>query len=123
MVGRWESCSEWKERTEFREDTIDDLPLFFEDPAQGYTLKRYEMAQRMGMVERVALRQNIGKLPFTNDALARSVGRTVEEFQGMPVSEAAVDVVSVRSHTHRERLPACVPQREAAAAHFEACSL
>ena len=34
------------------------------------SLSRHEMAQRMGMVERVALRQNIGQLPFSNAALA-----------------------------------------------------
>ena len=101
VIGRWESSSEWKERTEFREDVIENLPLFFEDPAQGYTLQRYEMAQRMGMVERVAFLQNVAKLPFTNAALARSVGKTIEDFQDAPVANAAANIVRPYSKVTR----------------------
>ena len=93
VLGRWESSEQWKARTVFREDVVENLPLFFEDEAQGYTLKRHEMAQRLGMVERVALRQNIGDLPFTNAPLAASCGKGVAFFDEMPVSEAAANIV------------------------------
>lgn len=59
----------------------------------SWTRKRYDMAQRMGMVERVALQINGPSLPFTNEKLAASVGRTVEDFNAMPVSGAAIDIV------------------------------
>ena len=48
VVGRWESCSEWRERTEFREDVEKDKLLFFEDPVQPYTRAKYEMSVRLG---------------------------------------------------------------------------
>merc|ERR1711920_937937 len=44
-------------------------------------------------VERAALIQNCEKLPFTNEKLAASVGRTTADFNELPVSRAAIDVV------------------------------
>ena len=41
----------------------------------------------------VALLQNINALPFTNERLAASVGKSTAEFNAAPVSEAAVNVV------------------------------
>ena len=41
----------------------------------------------------VALLQNINALPFTNERLAASVGKSAAEFNAAPVSEAAVNVV------------------------------
>lgn len=89
VLGRWESSSEWSERTEFalaqaRRD---------EDMAQGATKERYDYAQRNGLVERVALQQNVPKLPFTNAPLAAALGRSVADFEEMPVRPAAVDVL------------------------------
>ena len=89
VLGRWKSASEWAERTEFsvvqskRKDSL----------AQAATKQRYDMAQRMGVVERVALQQNVRKLPFTNAQLAASFGKSIEEFENMPISSAAVDIV------------------------------
>jgi hypothetical protein len=51
------------------------------------------MARRLGMVERVALVQNAPRLPFTNERLAASFGKTAAEFDAMPVSKAASNVV------------------------------
>ena len=51
------------------------------------------MAQRMGCGERVALYQNVPKLPFTNAALATAVGLTVEDFAELEVTRAACNVV------------------------------
>ena len=56
VVGRWESCSEWRERTEFREDVEKDKLLFFEDPVQPYTRAKYEMSVRLGSASRVRAR-------------------------------------------------------------------
>ena len=56
VVGRWESCSEWRERTEFREDVEKDKLLFFEDPVQPYTRAKYDMSVRLGSASRVRAR-------------------------------------------------------------------
>ena len=93
VVGRWESCSEWRERTEFREDVEEGKMLFFEDPVQPYTRKKYDMAVKLGTASRVALLQNNNALPFTNERLAASVGKSAAEFNAAPISEAAVNVV------------------------------
>ena len=89
VLGRWESSAEWSERTEFalaqaRRD---------EDMAQGATKERYDYAQRNSLVERVALQQNVPKLPFTNALLAAAFGKSVAEFEEMPVRTAAIDVL------------------------------
>ena len=93
VVGRWESSSEWRERTEFREDIEEGKLLFFEDPVQPYTRAKYDMSQRLGMAQRIALRANINLLPFTNERLAASVGKSADEFNATPISDAAVNVV------------------------------
>lgn len=83
---------EWKERTEFVEGVDVDKPLFFADD-QALSRKRYDMSLRMGQVQRVALRQNVGSLPFTNERLAASVGRSAEAFNTTPVRAEAADIV------------------------------
>ena len=89
VLGRWESCNEWAERTEFSVVTV----TRDETMAQGATLERYAYAQRVGAAERVALLQNAPKLPFRDERLAASVGRTVEQMNAMPVSAAAAGIV------------------------------
>mmetsp|Transcript_16793 Transcript_16793/g.46734 ORF Transcript_16793/g.46734 Transcript_16793/m.46734 type:complete len:285 (-) Transcript_16793:150-1004(-) len=89
VLGRWDSAKEWAERTEFTQV----LDVRKESYAQSATRGRYEMAQKNGLVERVALQQNAPKMPFKNAALAASVGKTVNDFQDMPVTRAAVNVV------------------------------
>jgi len=64
-----------------------------EQMAQGATIERHEMARRNGLVERVALLQNAPKLPFKNEKLAASYGKTVEEFNAMPVNPIAANIV------------------------------
>jgi hypothetical protein len=51
------------------------------------------MAVKLGTASRVALLQNINALPFTNERLAASVGKSAAEFNAAPISEAAVNVV------------------------------
>jgi len=91
VLGRFESASEWGTR-----DFFIDVPAKLqrkEVEDNSWTMKRYEMAQRMGTVERVALQQNCPKLPFKNAALAAAVGKTVEDFESLPVSRTAINVV------------------------------
>jgi len=92
VMGRWQSSSQWSERTEFvsedafnyREETI----------LQGLTEKRYRMAQKLNQVERAAFFINIPKMPFTDAKLAASVGKTVEDFNAMePPSISHCNVV------------------------------
>ena len=45
------------------------------------------------MAQRIALKENINALPFTNELLAASVGKSTDEFNATPVSDAAVNVV------------------------------
>ena len=89
VLGRFEEASQFGTRTEFAE--VKNYRL--EDEAQGATLQRYEMAQRMKVVERIALLQNCPKMPFTNAPLAASVGKSVDEFNAMKVSPDAVQLV------------------------------
>jgi len=89
VLGRFDNALQFAKRTEFTE--IDDQRA--EDERQSGTLKRYEMAQRMKCAERVALQQNAPTLPFTDAALAASVGLAVEDFEDMPVTKAATNIV------------------------------
>ena len=89
VLGRFEEASQFGTRTEFAE--VKNYRL--EDEAQGATLQRYEMAQRMKVVERIALLQNCPKMPFTNAPLAASVGKSVDDFNAMRVSPDAVQLV------------------------------
>jgi hypothetical protein len=89
VVGRWEQASEWEVRSEFSEvenprDTSEK---------QGATLQRYEMAQRLGQVERVALLQNCPKLPFRDEKLAASIGLSVSDFAELELSPVAINIV------------------------------
>jgi len=82
VLGRWDSCDDWKERKFFvQEGTFSNRE---ETELQAQTLKRYQMAQRLNCVERVAHYQNVPLLPFKNAKLAASVGKTVEEMNAMP---------------------------------------
>ena len=89
VLGRWDSASEWGTRSEFALVKAKRK----EDMAQGATKKRFEMAQRIGVVERVALLQNVPKMPFRNAKLAAAFGRSVADFETMPVTKVALDVV------------------------------
>jgi len=89
VLGRWESASDWANRTEFA--VVESLRK--ENMAQGASVDRYEYARRNGYVERVALRQNAPKLAFTNAPLAAWAGKSVAEMDAMPVNAAAIDIV------------------------------
>jgi len=91
VLGRFQSCSEWSERTVF--DEWAETNARAEDPRQALTLKRHEMAKRMGCAERAALFQNVGTRPFTDAAMAASIGLTVEDFERLPVTKSACNIL------------------------------
>ena len=73
VLGRWDTCDDWKERKFFvQEGTFSNRQ---ETELQAQTLKRYEMAQRLNCVERVAHYQNVPLLPFKNAKMAAAVGK------------------------------------------------
>lgn len=88
VLGRWERADEWSERTEFTE-----VEGGQSSQLQAGTRKRYEMARRTGTVERIAMQQNVKRLPFRDAALARGLGLSVAEMDAVEVTPAAVDVV------------------------------
>lgn len=89
VLGRWDSASEWAERTEFA--VVESLRQ--ENMAQGASVERHEYARRNGYVERIALQQNAQKLPFKNVGLAAWAGKSVAEMDAMPVTKVATDIV------------------------------
>ena len=91
VLGRWDSHSDWYERTEFIE--LDKSEARAEDERNALTEKRHEMALRMKCAERAAFFQNVPNRPFTNEALAASVGLTAEDFDGLSVSKEACEVL------------------------------
>lgn len=82
VLGRWDSVDEWKTRSYFVEEGSFNNRQ--ETELQAQTRKRYDMAQRMGVVERVAHYQNVPSMPFKNEAMAASIGKTVEEMNALP---------------------------------------
>ena len=93
VLGRYESCSEWTPRSLFVD--LDELNVTSraEDQRQALTRERHAMALRLKCGERAALWQNVPNFPFTNAALAKSVGLTVEDFERLPVTRAACEVL------------------------------
>lgn len=89
VIGRWQTASQWTERTEF--SIVEDQRA--ETMAQGASKSRFEMAQRNGLAERVAMQQNVPKLPFTDAKLAASFGKSVDDFNAMTVSKESIDIV------------------------------
>ena len=89
VLGRWETADEWITRTEFRE--VEKAREQTE--GQAWTQKRYEMAQRLKLAERVALVSNCKRLPFRNSELAASVGLTCDDFNQIPVRDVACNIV------------------------------
>jgi len=91
VLGRFDSCDEWITRNIF----VDLWPGEERDETdlQALTLKRHEMAKRMKCAERAALFQNAPSLPFKNAKLAAAVGLTVEDFNRLPVTKDACNVL------------------------------
>ena len=101
VLGRWTSCEEWKVRTSFTDaappaattgEFMGGGPSF-DVEAQVGSRERYEMAQRLGMCERLAFQQNVPKLTFRDAALAEGFGLGTSDFAAMAVNPVAVDIV------------------------------
>lgn len=111
VIGRWESAGEWATRTSF--SVVENARA--ETMAQGASKSRFDMAQRNGLVERVAFQQNVPALPFTNARLAASFGKAVGDFESMEVRKEALDVVyDALAESKSSLLPAAVVDRRRA---------
>ena len=93
VVGRFEDCESWSQRKQFSEPIVDKSA----EDAAG-TEKRAEFAKRHSQAERRAFKENVATLPFTNTALAASVGKTVDDFAALPSEASLMVVFDVRSH-------------------------
>ena len=89
VLGRFSRSSAWAQRTEFA--VLEDDSAATTD--QAATEKRSEFAKKFDQVERLAFMTNVPTLPFTDAALAQSVGRDVDEFETMRVEPAHLTVV------------------------------
>ena len=96
VVGRWQRAADW--------DTIGiaaQLDAVLDGTATEYpeglpveaTPRRRDFCKRQGVVQRYILNATVGLLPFTDDALAASVGCTAAELNAEPIDQLAVDVV------------------------------
>jgi len=88
VLGRWQTSSQWSTRTEFIECDVREMT-----DLQAYSVKRYEMALRLGQVERVALFQNTAKLPFSDEGLAKGCGMTAKDFKDLALNPVAINIV------------------------------
>ena len=93
VLGRYTSCSEWTERSLFVDLESEGVTSRAEDQRQALTKERHAMALRLKCGERAALWQTLPNKPFLNAELAKSVGLTVEDFQHLPVTRAACEVL------------------------------
>ena len=89
VLGRWETADQWMVRSKFTTVNSAKETTW----RQAATEERYEMAKKLGYVERLALAAKVHEMPFTNARLAASVGMTVDDFNAMKVERAAVNVV------------------------------
>jgi hypothetical protein len=108
VLGRWKSHSEWDtigvaakldEYTsgDYYDDDVDELAATDfskgEEYYQARRPQRRKFCKQYGLVQRWVHADNVGALPFTDTALAASVGATVEELQQTPINPRAADVV------------------------------
>merc|ERR1712123_180275 len=83
VLGRYESCSEWTQRSLFIDLDEMNVTSRAEDQRQALTRERHAMALRLKCGERAALWQNVPNFPFTNAALAKSVGTSFAPMLGI----------------------------------------
>ena len=111
-MGRWRTRFDWNEgigrkgllddyrNGDYFEEDVPKLATDFDKPMEYYIARRpqfLDFCERYGLVARWVHRENVGLLPFPDDAegraLAASVGCTVAELNAEPVDELAADVV------------------------------
>ena len=107
VLGRWDSHQDWNgfgrkaQLDEFRsgdyfEEDVQKIATDFSKPMEYYIARRPQFlnfCERYGLVARWVHNDNVGKLPFTDAALAESIGASVEELNAEPVDELAADIV------------------------------
>lgn len=107
VLGRWQSQSDWNSigrkatLDEFRsgdyyDDDLQKLDTDFNQPMEYYIARRPQFlnfCERYGLVARWVHKENVAKLPFTDAALAKSIGVSVAELNAEPVDEEAAEVV------------------------------
>jgi hypothetical protein len=94
VLGRWQEYSDWNEGIgtkgkldeyrsgDYYEDDVKALKTDFTQPIEYYISRRPQFinfCERYGLVARWVHNENVGQLPFTDEALAASIGATVEE--------------------------------------------
>ncbi len=116
VIGRWRSYRDWEsvgllpeidKLFDAQGDPLEKLPaiapaelapggqkaLLKRDQVVASTPQRRGFCLKNGLVQRYWLQTNVPLLPFTSEALAASVGSSVEEMNARPVSSLACDVV------------------------------
>ena len=104
VIGRWSKTSDWNdiglaaELDQIIAEADGNSTALRLRPKVGKidqqrTPERREMLVRMGQVQRVFFVENVPMLPFTDAAMAASVGATAQELNAEPLSQLALDVV------------------------------
>jgi hypothetical protein len=109
VLGRWKSHRDWNEAGIGRKGKLDDfrsgdyydddvksLKTDFTKPMEFYIARRPQFlnfCERYGLVARWVHEETVSELPFTDAALAASVGATVEELNAEPVDPLAAEIV------------------------------
>ena len=108
VLGRWQEYSDWNEGIgtkgkldeyrsgDYYEDDVKALKTDFTQPIEYYISRRPQFinfCERYGLVARWVHNENVGQLPFTDEALAASIGATVEELNQEAVDPLAAQVV------------------------------
>jgi len=107
VLGRWNASEDWDSigRTgrmddyssgDYYDDDVQTLRTNFSSGAAYYMARRPQrraFCKTYGLVQRWAHAENVAMLPFTDEALASSVGATVEELNAEPIDELAAQVV------------------------------
>lgn len=107
VLGRWTTHEDWDTigragkmddvgSGDYYEEDVKEVMTDYSKGKEYYIARRpqrREFCQRQGLVQRWVLRDNVGMLPFTDEALAASVGATAAELDAEPISPLAVDVV------------------------------
>jgi hypothetical protein len=103
VLGRWKSYKDWdtigvaKELDEILAGTR-TYEVVEQAPGEDreYVSKsprRRDFCIRKGVVQRYIFQENIGLLPFKNQAMAASIGATVREMTAEPINPLAVKIV------------------------------
>ena len=107
VLGRWKTHGEWDSigkaaaMDDFSSGDYyeEDLEVIQTDYSKGeaYYLarrpQRRAFCKKYDLVQRWVHSENVGSLPFTDEALAASVGATVQELNDTPINPIAAEVV------------------------------